>query len=552
MQSMMTRRRFVEFGLAAGVCCGVHGGLAKQGGAVRFGIISDTHVTGPESVKELAGAFAFLRDKGVDAVIHCGDMTDFGYLHQLEAFAEAWKGTMPRGIPLIPVLGNRDVTSTKRISANKRAADMPKLILSDPAAHVRRILGISLNGGLRAVSVRGVNIVAADWGHEGELETFMRTRSELCDPSRPLVHIQHPHPKGIWGAAPYSDAAETCWLNMFPKAVSLSGHSHNPFSDPHSFHAGEFTFVAAGSHYLAGGPQQKGIREVAVLTLDDASVHLDRYGLHDESHDELSRTFERKRVPARSADPRTFVFAAWNIGGFTHGFGCAGTAARPARAAALRRQMAALDADMIGLAEFDPAFRMGGETAADVFAAYGNSAVGPRFGANCNAVFSRAFSVSGVRNEAYVERRQQRYFLACRVVIDGVPATVVQTHLDLVEDLRTGQIARLVKEFGALPRVIVAGDFNIARTEEFNPFVAAGFKMANAAAFGRFRTHRRRDACYTTAIDNVFVKGFDILDVWTDDDPMFLSDHRILLCRLRSQSSEHLGLEKLGTYPWGK
>ena len=89
MQSMMTRRRFVEFGLAAGVCCGVHGGLAKQGGAVRFGIISDTHVTGPESVKELAGAFAFLRDKGVDAVIHCGDMTDFGYLHQLEAFAEA-------------------------------------------------------------------------------------------------------------------------------------------------------------------------------------------------------------------------------------------------------------------------------------------------------------------------------------------------------------------------------------------------------------------------------------------------------------------------------
>lgn len=34
------------------------------------------------------------------------------------------------------------------------------------------------------------------------------------------------------------------------------------------------------------------------------------------------------------------------------------------------------------------------------------------------------------------------------------------------------------------------------------------------------------------------MKGFDIFDAWTDDDPMFLIDHCILLCRLRPQSSE--------------
>ena len=81
--------------------------------------------------------------------------------------------------------------------------------------------------------------------------------------------------------------------------------------------------------------------------------------------------------------------------------------------------------------------------------------------------------------------------------------------------------------------MIIAGDFNISREEEFVSFEKAGFAMTNASSFGRFRTHRRRDTTYTTAIDNIFAKGFDILDAWTDDDSMLLSDHRILLCRLR-------------------
>ena len=36
----------------------------------------------------------------MDAVIHCGDMTDFGYIHQLEAFAAAWRRAMPPEMPL--------------------------------------------------------------------------------------------------------------------------------------------------------------------------------------------------------------------------------------------------------------------------------------------------------------------------------------------------------------------------------------------------------------------------------------------------------------------
>ena len=529
----MTRREFFEFGLAAGCCGLVRNGLAICVNPVRFGIISDTHVTGCESVEELSRAFAFLRDKGVDAVIHCGDMTDFGYLYQLEAFAEAWKRSMPSSVPLIPVLGNRDVSATKRFPEDKRAAEMPRLILSDPAIHVRRILGVDLCGGLRAVSVRGVNVVVADWGHEGELEKFMSARAELCDPSRPLVHIQHPHPKGVFDNASSNDAA-TCWLNMFPKAVSVSGHSHIPFSHPRSFHAGEFAFIAAGSHYLSGGEQQKGIREVAVMTIDGDAMHLDRYGLHDGTHDSIERAFERKRMQFRRKDAGSFVFATWNIGAFAYSCGGRDAVGTAAHAEAVRRRLAAMDADIIGLVEFNPDFRMGGETAQEVFgSAYRNAAVGPLLGGNCNALFTRTFPVSGKRCHEYAERRQKRYFMACEVDICGARTTVVQTHLDLVDEPRRNQIACLLEEFGSLKNVIIAGDFNVSHEDELAPFANAGFAMANASTFGRFRTHRRRDTSYTTAIDNVFAKGFDIRDVWTDDDSMLLSDHRVLLCRLR-------------------
>jgi len=532
----MTRRQFIGFGLAAGVCGSIRNCIAGEG-AVRFGIVSDTHVVGSASIDELSRAFAFLRDKGVDAVIHCGDMTDFGYIHQLEAFAEAWKRSMPLDMPLIPVLGNRDVSDTRRFPEDRRIAERGNLILSDPAAHLRRILGVDLCGGLRAMSVRGVSVVAADWGHEGELEKFMSSRAELCDPSRPLVHIQHPHPKGLFDKASSNDAA-TCWLNMFPKAVSVSGHSHIPFSNPHSFRAGEFTFVAAGSHYLSGGEQQKGMREVSVMALDGDTMRLDRYGLHDGTHDSLERTFERKRIPVRQKDAGSFVFATWNIGAFSHSCGGRDAVGKAAHAGAIRRQIAAMDADMIGLAEFNPEFRLGGETALGVFGGDGrNAAVGPFRGGNCNALFTRAFPVSGKRCHEYAERQQKRYFMACEVDICGTKTTVVQTHLDLVDGPRRHQITRLVEEFGGLRNVIIAGDFNVSCEGEFSPFAAAGFAMANASAFGRLRTHRRRDTSYTTAIDNVFAKGFDILDAWTDDDSMLLSDHRILLCRLRPKET---------------
>jgi len=517
---------------AAAVLCG---GCCRLGigGDVRFGIISDTHVTGPESVAELARAFAFLRDRDIDAVIHCGDLTDMGYIGQLEAFAAAWRMEMPSEMPLIPVLGNRDLSDTRRMSEAVRTADRDRLILSCPREHFRRILGVDIADGIRAVWIRGVPVIAADWKHESTLEKFMRRHAELRDMETPFVYVQHAHPGGtVYGVNDPGDDPVTCWLNMFPRAVSVSGHSHLPFDDPRVFCRREFTAVGAGSHYLGGGDQQKGIREVSVLTIGSSGMRVERFGLHNGFRDEKKRSFPPL---SRPDDPRpgSFVFAQWNVGGFCHGQDGAEGAAVPGRVEMLRRQVAALNADFIGLCEYSPQFKFGGQAASQaVFGSYAHSVAGPRLGANGNAVVSRGIPLSAARVFHYPRRRQQRYFVACEAMIGGAKTVIVQTHLDLDAPNRGSQLDQLLRQFKDEPYVIISADFNQAKLDEFKRFSEAGFKFANGTRFGCFLTHRRRDTSFTPAIDNLLVKGFDVLSVRTDDNAMLLSDHRILVCRL--------------------
>ena len=104
------RRRFLGGMAAAGLAASCP--AAGETPIVRFGILSDTHVTGPESIPELNKALVFFRDKAVDAVLHCGDITDLGYIRELEAFASAWKSVMPKTTRLIATMGNRDMSDT--------------------------------------------------------------------------------------------------------------------------------------------------------------------------------------------------------------------------------------------------------------------------------------------------------------------------------------------------------------------------------------------------------------------------------------------------------
>ena len=545
----MTRRAFIGRTLSCGALFAASrlpafADTVAGDGAIRIGVISDTHVTGPESAERLAEALEFFARRRVDVVVHCGDITDLGYVAQLDVFASVWRRTMPAGVPLVAAFGNRDMSDTSKMPAERREADRDRLILADPAAAMKRVCGWSGEFGVRALEVKGVAFVAADWKSEGELERFLSTRPGLRS-AKALVSAQHPHPAGTVFAADIGswmadDGRATCYLKMFPQAWSFSGHSHLPFTSPLGLWRGDFSAAAAGSFYL-GPPSASGGMEVSVLTLRGGDTELERRDLVS-GFCETTATVAARR-PAHDWSrraPGEFVFAQWNIGHFC--FGKSGdtdvsSADSAARAAEYRRQLDALRADCVGVCEFSPKFDTAGGAARDlVFGGYKSFSAGPHHGYQCNAIAASApGALSDVSVKDFAMRRQKHYRIACEAELGGVRAVVVETHLDLSAAERRSQIEELVAEFGGCGRVIISGDFNVEDGGEFSPFRKAGFALANFGRFGRLNTHRRRRVSATPAIDNVVVKGFDILEADTADDALLLSDHRLLVCRLRAK-----------------
>ena len=244
-----------------------------------------------------------------------------------------------------------------------------------------------------------------------------------------------------------------------------------------------------------------------------------------------------RAVAAATRAAGAFTFAQWNIGHFAMGR-ASDTKIRPdesaARLAQYRKLVDRIDADFIGINEYSAKFDLAGTDARSaVFGKYKDFRAGPHLGYKCNAVASRTAPLKSMRIGEFSRRMRRAYYMVCESEIDGTPFVLAETHLDLAsKEMRASQIGELVRDLAGCPRVILAGDFNIDDEGEYAPLVEAGFKMANFGAFGTFKTHRRGNAKATPCIDNIFARGFDMLDAWTDDDKLELSDHRMLLCRL--------------------
>lgn len=107
MSGGVSRRGFIG-GLAAS--CALSSGVARaakkaETPLLRIGIVSDTHCTqsfdpkdrktwGHWSTYVLEGTFNWFRKRGVDAVVHPGDFTEYGRLAELEATGISWRAAI--------------------------------------------------------------------------------------------------------------------------------------------------------------------------------------------------------------------------------------------------------------------------------------------------------------------------------------------------------------------------------------------------------------------------------------------------------------------------
>ena len=73
-------------------------GLGGAQPNISFGVISDIHVTTPESTAVFRRALEYFRDRKVDAVIVAGDLSDWGLMSGFKYVADAWYSVFPNDL----------------------------------------------------------------------------------------------------------------------------------------------------------------------------------------------------------------------------------------------------------------------------------------------------------------------------------------------------------------------------------------------------------------------------------------------------------------------
>ena len=267
-----TRRRFIAS--AAAVAFGGRTFAVGTGGkglpALKFGVLSDVHVRNPESGDRevIERALTYFRDRGADAVVIAGDLTDEGTMGQAEIVSQAWYKVFPgdkapdgRKVEKVFIIGNHEHDAAKmRLKRILKAQgkgnpfyERGEAIADDFAGNWDKLFHEPWAKQYEK-EVRGFKFFASHWVEKDEMEdvaSFIDARLAGYGDGRPFFHVQHPHPygtvrgsfiHGMWMGRNAFNA-----LSKHPNAISFSGHSHTSLTDERTLWQGAFTAVGTST-----------------------------------------------------------------------------------------------------------------------------------------------------------------------------------------------------------------------------------------------------------------------------------------------------------------
>jgi len=275
----MTRRGFIGSAAAFAAMRGFSAVDAVLGGKpnLKFGVLSDVHITSWESADLFRKALRYFREQGVDAVVIPGDMTQAGILCQLKVVADSWwevfpddKGLDGKKVERIFINGNHDAEGRLAYAGSGTAETLrscPGLTLQEAAAQSAYVYGHAKAweeafhepfAPIYRKTVKGYDFIGAHWDTQARvrgLGEFFEKVGPTLDPKKPFFYVQHPHPKDTVytnGFFSHDDGCATKVLSKYPNAVALTGHSHTTLTDERSVWRGAFTSVGC-STLTAGG-----------------------------------------------------------------------------------------------------------------------------------------------------------------------------------------------------------------------------------------------------------------------------------------------------------
>jgi len=325
MNIVVSRRHFLLGGsaLVLGACSNPRA-LLSSAPNLKFGVLSDIHITDWDSTEIFRKTLRYFRDQDVDAVMIAGDMADHGILPQLENVAKAWfsvfpddKGPNGKKVERLFIYGNHDPDGLAyRDPAMDKAFKAMNLTYEEAERLVLKNIGLAKAwetcfhepyAPIYAKNVKGYDFIGghwdeangSGWGSGPAIGEWMAAHGSGIDRSKPFFYFQHPHPLGTvfagdsWGED-RGDSTRT--FADSPFATVFSGHSHRPITDGRNYWREEFTSIGTGTlSYLCmpgGRKGRKNYREnldgrcgQIVNVYDDRLVIERRDFYHDEDLD---------------------------------------------------------------------------------------------------------------------------------------------------------------------------------------------------------------------------------------------------------------------------
>jgi hypothetical protein len=283
--NILSRRNFIGTAAAAGALAIAPAFSAPKGSSygkrrLRVGVLSDIHIRVDAATGKIVSycndetfvhALEYFRDHQVDAVMMCGDLTDYGKLSELKVVADDWFKVFPgdrlpngRKVERLIVTGNHEWDYF--VQNPKWALD--RYGASDEAGVLKNVLRGNIIKNWDDLwhepyehffmkKVKGYTFFGAHWMDDPNYKPYQRYfgakpfvekhRADI-DPAKPFFYFQHPHPKDT--LCPFTrfhdNGGATEALKPFPNAIAISGHSHYSITDERSIWQGEFTSINAG------------------------------------------------------------------------------------------------------------------------------------------------------------------------------------------------------------------------------------------------------------------------------------------------------------------
>jgi len=237
---------------------------------LRFGVVSDIHVTTPASSALFEKSLRYFKSRGVDAVVVPGDLTDWGLAGSLKYVREAWDRVFA-GTDVVPLFctGNHDYDgwAYSDMAVEMRAngfSGADAVVTARDAAKDNAQMAAAWQAAfgedfdvVRLRTVKGYDFVSCEYREMEKLGEWMAAHGKRLSGDKPFFYFQHLPIKGttcdsfVWA----DNGIVKPVLDRFPNAIAFTGHTHQPFVDERLIWQGTFTAISTPSLSYACFPR---------------------------------------------------------------------------------------------------------------------------------------------------------------------------------------------------------------------------------------------------------------------------------------------------------